>query len=201
MHRTHDTHDDPFAYERAHRELARWLCERGVKAIYQSTGGNNEIVVVDAPSVPAILAYTPGGDETWGSWAYPRRQDGDAYEAFWGHDGVPNMDGNEPDEDAPVEAVGRYVLNQIATFKLPPVCACPDHSDGLIEAPECVCIPECIRGEAWALDFADRSAMVAWLVENDPNGCHSDEDATLEMGAPHTPASALASYRAVMDLE
>lgn len=102
--------------ENTHRDLAAWLAERGVRTIYQGTGGNNEIVIVDAPTLPVILAYTPGGDESWGGSAYPRRADGNVYLAFWENEGEPNFDGQEPDEDAPVEVVGRWILNQIATY-------------------------------------------------------------------------------------
>jgi hypothetical protein len=61
-------------------------------------------------------------------------------------------------------------------------------------ASECVCIPECIRGEARHLDFASRDALVAWLVENDPQGAHSDEDALREVGRVHTLESAQESF-------
>jgi hypothetical protein len=82
-----------------------------------------------------------------------------------------------------------------------PVCDCPCHSHGLVESSECFCIPECVRGEARALDFLDRDAMVAWLVENDRGGAHADEDAMAELGRVHTLGSAIRCYVGVMDLD
>jgi hypothetical protein len=187
--------------ETTHQDVARWLTEHGVTTIYAGTGGNNEVVVVDAPALPVILAYTPMGDESWSGYAYPRRADGDAYLAFWEGEGTFNGDGQEPDEDAPVEVVGAWILNQIATYRPLPVCPCPDHSNGAVEATECVCTPECVRGEARQLDFSSREAMIAWLVENDHNGCYTDEDAILEWGEPHTLTILLDAYRGVMNLE
>jgi hypothetical protein len=83
-----------------------------------------------------------------------------------------------------------------------PICDCPcchAPADALVSADpdlasECVCIPECIRGEARHLDFASRDALVAWLVENDPQGAHSDEDALREVGRVHTLESAQESF-------
>jgi hypothetical protein len=50
-------------------------------------------------------------------------------------------------------------------------------------------------------DLTDRDAIIAWLVLNDPNGCHSDEDTLEEVGEVHTLESALACYRDQMGLE
>lgn len=99
-----------------HDQVANWLYARGVKAACYGTGGNNEIVIVDAPSVPTILAFTPGGDESWQGFEYPRRADGDAYMAFWDDDGEELAHDGWPDEDASPEVVGRWILAVIANY-------------------------------------------------------------------------------------
>lgn len=105
------------------------------------------------------------------------------------------------DREDTLAGLVKTVEDRLAEVVVRPVCGCPDHSNGAVEASECFCSPECARGEARHLDFTSREAMVAWLVENDHNGCHSDEEATEESGEPHTLESALACYRGVMDLE
>lgn len=184
----------------AHRIVADWLNEHGTTAQYQGTGGNNEIVIVDVPQHNIVMGFTSGDGGEWDGTAYPRREDGDIYLSFWENDGL-DLFLNGPDEDASPEVVGSWILDQIAVYKAPPLCGCPDHTANAVESDECICLPECIRFEARTLDFNSRRDLIEWLSWNDANGCYSDADATAEFGAPHSLEMLQEIYRGLFEQE
>ena len=47
-------------------------------------------------------------------------------------------------------------------------------------------------GENMKLDT--REKLIAWLENNDPNGCFTDEDAIAEYGHPHTWTDLISLY-------
>jgi hypothetical protein len=101
-----------------------------------NTGGGVLALLVDAPALPAVLAFS-NDDATWALGVYPRLQGKDATASFWEGDESSISDHDMPlVEDAPAEVVAAWILALVRRY---PNAVQPDFAAALRLALQASC--------------------------------------------------------------